>query len=212
MKKIGLFLFVMILLAACGSAPAPSAAPNVPPAASLVPAAATSAPMDTVLAPAVTALAELATAIPQAANPKSAPASSGVCTLVSKDEVGTVLGEAVVEVRNPDKKGVICVYQTKNLILELNTLNAFGGFANSVEYMKQTRVDGVGEPALDVPGLGEEAFYHGGAAYRLLLVRMGPTVYSIGVRNVTADQSLSSPANAQDLEKAIAVLVLGNLP
>ena len=197
MKKIGLFLFLMLLLAACGPAAVPSAIPSSPQIASSVPAD--------------TALAALATEIPKSASANSAPANAGVCTLVSKDEIGTILGEAVVEVRNPDKKGIICVYQTKNLILELNTLHAFGGWGNSVEYMKQTRVDGVGEPALDVPGLGDEAFYHGSAAYRLLLVRKGDTVYSLGVRNVTADQSISSPDNAQALEKAVAGLVLSRL-
>jgi hypothetical protein len=60
--------------------------------------------------------------------------------------------------------------------------------------------------------LGEEAFYHGSAKYRILFVRLGATVYTFGVRNVTADQSLSSPANAQVLEKSIAGLLLGRLP
>jgi hypothetical protein len=198
MKKIGLLLFVMLLLSACGPAAVPSAIPSAPPIASSVPAD--------------TALAALATEIPKSASPNSTPASAGVCTLVSKDEISTILGEAVVEERNPDKKGIICVYQTKNLILELNTMHAFGGWGNSVEYMKQTRVNGVGLPKLDVPGLGDEAFYNGSAAYRLLLVRKGDTVYSLGIRNVTADQSISSPDNGQALEKAVAGLVLSHLP
>ena len=194
MKKIGLYLFVMFLLVACGPAAVPSALPI-----------ASSVPADTLPA-------APGTEIPKSAGATSAPASSGVCVLVSKDEIGTILGEAVVEVRNPDKKGINCVYQTNNLILELNTLHTFGGYGNSVEYMKQTRVNGVGDPALDVPGLGDEAFYHGSAAYRLLLVRKGDTVYSMGIRTVTADQSLSSPDNAQALEKTVAELVLSRVP
>jgi hypothetical protein len=188
MKISGIFLFLMLLLAACAPASVPGANPG----------------------PATVAPAELVNS--QSTSAISAPATSGVCTLVSKDDIGTILGEAVDEVRNPDKKGINCVYQTKSLILELNTLHTFGGSGNSVDYMKQTRVNGVGEPALDVPGLGDEAFYHGGAAYRLLLVRKGDTVYSFGVRSVTADQSLSSPDNAQALEKAVAGLVLSHLP
>jgi hypothetical protein len=152
-----------------------------------------------------------ATVAPVAAN-NSNPSGPADCTLLTKDDVSKILGEAVVDARDPSKKGILCVYQTKNLILEMNTLHAFGGWGNSVEYMKQTRVDGVGDPALDVPGLGDEAFYHGFAGYRLLLVRKGDTVYSLGVRNVTADQSISSPDNAQALEKAVAGLVLSHLP
>ena len=193
MKKSKLFLFVALLLgasllAACAPAAAPTGNP-VP--ATVAPAQATVAPV---------------------ATNNSNPSSPVACTLLTKDEVGNALGEAVVDTRDPSKKGILCVYQTKNLILELNTLHAFGGWGNSVEYMKQTRVDGVGDPALDVPGLGDEAFYHGFAGYRLLLVRKGDTVYSLGVRNVTADQSISSPDNAQALEKAVAGLVLSHLP
>jgi hypothetical protein len=210
MKRIGSFLMVMvstsaILLAACGQAPVPSAVASAPPVAAVdtqIP------PLDTALAP----LVALATEIATKAAENSSPPAGNDCAVVTKDEVGTVLGEAVVEVRNPDQKGVNCVYQTKDLILEINTLNSFGSYGNSVDYMKATRDNGVGEPALDVPGLAEEAFYHGAAKYRLLLVRLGPTVYSFGVRNVTADQSLSSPANAQALEQATAELFLGNLP
>jgi predicted small secreted protein len=197
MKKSKLFLFVALLLgasllAACGQTAAPTGNPAQ---ATVAPVAATVAPVP-------------ATVAPVAAN-NSNPSA---CTLLTKDDVSKVLGEAVVDTRDPSKKGILCVYQTKNLILEMNTLHAFGGWGNSVEYMKQTRVDGVGEPALDVLGLGDEAFYHGSAAYRLLLVRKGETVYSTGVRNVTADQSLSSPDNAQAMEKALAELVLSHLP
>ena len=193
MKKSKPFLFVALLLgtnllAAC----APAAAPNGNPVlATVAPVAANNS---------------------QSSGSNSNPSGPDACTLLTKDDVSKVLGEAVVDARDPSKKGILCVYQTKNLILEMNTLHAFGGWGNSVEYMKQTRVDGVGEPALDVPGLGDEAFYHGGAAYRLLLVRKGETVYSIGVRNVTADQSLSSPDNAQAMEKALSELLLSHLP
>jgi hypothetical protein len=60
--------------------------------------------------------------------------------------------------------------------------------------------------------LGDEAFYHGKSTYRILFVRKGDTVYTFGVRNVTADQSLSAPDNAQALEKSMADLLLPRLP
>ena len=203
MKKTGMFLFVGILigaslLAACGQAPAPSANPGALAVASQAPAVASQAP--------------LATASPQPTVAGSSPLTSANCTLLSKDEVGKLLGEAVVDLRDPTKHGTLCVYQTQNFILELSFIHDFGGWGNSVNYMKSTRTNGVGVTPLDVPALGDEAFYHGGAAYRMLFVRKGYTVYTFGVRNVTADQSLSSPDNAQATEKALADLLLPRLP
>lgn len=196
MNKTGLYLFVLILvgaslLAACGQAPAANANSS---------------------APAAAPLSQPATVVPQSTNANSAPASAGNCTLLSKDEVGTVLGETVVDLRDPSKDGVLCVYQTQNLILELTFITKFGGFGDSVQYMQMTRTTGLGDAPVEVPGLGDEAFYHGSSSYRLLMVRKGATVYSFGVRNVTADQSLSSPANSQALEKAIAELLLPRVP
>jgi hypothetical protein len=196
MNKTGLYLFVVILigaslLAACGQAPAQNANSS---------------------APAGAPLSQPATSIPQSTNANSAPVNANNCTLLSKDEVGKVLGEPVVEVRDPAKDGSLCVYQTQNLILEVLFIHKFGGYVDSVQYMQATRTSGIGEAPVDVPGLGDEAFYHGSSAYRILLVRKGDTVYSFGLRNVTADQSLSSPANAQPMEKAIADLLLPRLP
>lgn len=196
MNKTGLFLFSVILigaalLAACGQAAAPNANPGAPATAPLAPAGSN----------------------PTTAN--SNPLSGGNCTLLSKDEVGTILGEAVVEVRDPAKDGSLCVYQTKNLILELNTQQVFGGFVDSVNFMKQIRANDIasGDTPLDVPGLGDEAFYHGGSGYvRVLLVRKGAIVYSFGLRNVTTDYSLSSPDNAQVLEKTLADLLFTRVP
>jgi len=126
--------------------------------------------------------------------------------------VGKVLAQAVDEVTDPSPNHTLCVYQTKNLILELTFLHQFGGFLNSVKYMQETRSNNIGDSPLDVPGLGDEAFYHGASAYRMLLVRKGDSVYTFGVRNVTADQSISSPENAQAMEKALAELLLSRLP
>jgi len=196
MNKTGLYLFVLILIgsslvAACGQAPAQNANPS---------------------APAAAPLSQPATEIPQSTSANSNPATAGNCALLSKDQVGTALGEAVLEVRDPVKDGSLCVYQTQNLILELSIIHKFGGYTDSVTYMQATRTNNIGDAPVEVPGLGDEAFYHGSAAYRLLLVRKGDTVYSFGVRNVTADQSLSSPANSQALEKSIADLFITGLP
>jgi len=194
MKKTGIFLFVgiligAVLLAACGQAAVINGNPVVP-------------------------LAAPATTIPPAtaANTIPIPVTGNNCALLSKDEVGKVLGEAVVDLRDPTRNGTLCVYQTQNLILELGFLKTFSGYGNSVNYMQQVRADGLGDAPLDVAGLGDESFYHGKSTYRILFVRKGDTVYTFGVRNVTADQSLSSPDNAQALEKTIADLLMTRLP
>jgi hypothetical protein len=196
MKKTRVFSFVFILLgasllAACGAAPVSNTVPS---------------------GPALAPLAAVSTEVSQSATANANPASAPNCSLLSKDEVGTALGEPVLELRDPVKDGSLCVYQTQTMILELSILKKFGGFGDSVKYMEGTKTNGIGDAPVDVPGLGDEAFYHGGAAYRLLLVRKGDMVYSFGVRTVTADQSLASPANAQALEKAIADLTLSRVP
>jgi hypothetical protein len=199
MRKPIIFLFVTILLAACGQAAVPTAR-TAPTSPSVVQS--TSAPQAAVASP-----------IPTVAS--SLPPAAANCTVLSKDEVGTILAEPVLEIRDPVKDGSLCVYQTQNLILEFNTQTVFGGFVDSVNFMQQFRANYIasGETPLDVPGLGDEAFYHGGSGYvRVLLVRKGAVVYSFGLRKVTTDYSLSSPDNAEELEKALADLLLTRVP
>ncbi|MDD5370863.1 MAG: hypothetical protein PHQ40_17410 [Anaerolineaceae bacterium] len=135
--------------------------------------------------------------------------STNNCTVLSKDDVSNILGEAVLEVRDPLHDGVLCVYQTKTLILEANTLRKFGGLINSVSYMQDVRTR-AGQNAIDVPGLGDEAVYNAATKYILLLVRKGDLVYSFGVRGVSGDY-LSLEAS-QAKEKPLAELVLSHLP
>jgi hypothetical protein len=205
MKKTGMFLFAGILfgaslLAACGQSPAPSAVSANPGA----PAAAT-------VAPAATA-APLVIASPQATVASSIPVAGDNCAILSKDEVGKILGEAVVDLKDPTKNGLLCEYLTQNLIVELEFLHVFMGAGNSVNYMQQLRTDGLGVAPVEVSGLGDESLYHGDANHRVLYVRKGETVYAFGVRKVTADQSMASPDNAQDLEKSLADLLLPRVP
>jgi len=202
MKKTGMFSFMGILigaslLAACGLTPVAGPSPVAPVVATVAPAA---------------SAAPLATAVPQATVASSIPDTGGNCAILSKDDVGKVLGEAVMDLRDPTKHGTLCVYQTQNLILELGFLHTFAGYANSADYMQKVHADGLGDTPVDVTGLGDEAFYHGNAKYRILFVRKGDTVYTFGVRTVTADQSLASPDNAQALEKSVADLLMPSLP
>lgn len=182
---------VVLFAAACSQAAVPSANPGDPAVASQAP---------------------LPTAIPQSNNTSSIPNTADYCSLLSKDDVGTILGEAVVDSRVPSADGSVCEYQTNSMILELTTIHNFGGFGDSVQYMESIRTNGIGDAVVDVPGLGDEAFFHGSAAYRILQVRKGDTSYGFGVRNAASDQSISSPENAQALEKAMADLFFSRLP
>jgi hypothetical protein len=191
MKKNKMFSFAIILIgtilmAACGQAAAPTANASAPAVASLAPIA-------------------QASPNPTEANLPSLAASN--CTIVSKDELGTVLGESVVDVRE-EGKGTICAYQTANLILEMNFLNTGGLTAE--QYMQNIR--SINENGVSITGLGDDAFNNAKPAYPILHVRKGNSVFTFGLRNVTADQSLSSPDNAQALEKSLAELLLSRLP
>ena len=196
MKKTGMFLlagmlFGASLLAACGLTPVQGTSPA---------------------APVVATAAPLATAIPPAAVANTVPVAGNNCALLSKDEVGKVLGEAVVDLKDPTKDGLLCEYLTQNLILELGFYHTFIGTGNSVNYMQQLRTDGIGVAPVEVTGLGDEALYHGDSNHRVLYVRKGDTVYTMGVVNVTADNSLSSPDNALTLEKSLADLLMTRVP
>jgi hypothetical protein len=140
MRKINMFSSVIILIgailmAACGQAVAPTAIANVPAVATTAPAAPVAQ----------------ASPNPTVANPPAV--ATGNCSILSKEDVGTVLGESVVEVRD-EAKSTVCAYQTKNLILELNFLNTGGMTAE--QYMQNIR--SINENGISVTGLGDEAF------------------------------------------------------
>jgi hypothetical protein len=196
MVSFTIMLIGAMLMVACGQAAA-----AIPIANASTPAVATPAPT--------------ATAMPKPTEANAPSVAIADCTVLSQDEVGKILAEPVVEVRDPAKDGSLCVYQTQNLILEFNTQRIFGGFGDSVNFMKEMRAvaNENGDNLLDVPGLGDEAFYRGGSGLvRVLFIRKGAIVYTFGLRNVTADQSLSSPDNAEALEKSLAELLLSRLP
>jgi hypothetical protein len=196
MVSFAIMLIGAMLVVACGQA-----ATAIPTVYASTPAVATPAPP--------------ATAMPKPTEANAPSLAAADCTVLSQDEVGKILAEPVVEVRDPAKDGSLCVYQTQNLILEFNTQRIFGGFGDSVNFMKEMRAvaNENGDNLLDVPGLGDEAFYRGGSGLvRVLFIRKGAIVYTFGLRNVTADQSLSSPDNAEALEKSLAELLLSRLP
>ena len=139
----------------------------------------------------------------------SAPAAavaSGNCTLLSKDEVGTILGETVTEVRD-EAKSTICAYQTQNMILEVNFLNTGG--LTAVQYLDSIR--SINANNVPVPGLGTDALYNGNANYDILLVRTGDLVNTFGLRSDPSSQVTLSQADVEAKELAVAQLLVSRL-
>jgi len=185
MKNQGTLLFVGLLLsgsllAACGLAATPNAGP--------------SASSDV----------SLATTTPNPSDLNPSPPRSDACSLLTKDDVGRILGQAVEDATAKGLGGV-CSYKTKSLSLDL-TVFASGGTA----YLQQTQAK-IGDLALVVPGLGDEAFYNTNSFVNTLFVRKGDAAYLIDVINQPSSQELS-PEDVRAKEKALAEQLLSNLP
>jgi len=210
-KKLGTIRFIIILLwasllAACAPlAPLANANPTVPAVSVPVTVATVSAP---VIATTVAPLAPLATSTPKSSSTSSIPLTAGNCTLLTKDDVSKVLAQAVEEVRDPVHDGTLCEYQTKSLILVLAVPKVPG--ETGVQYMQRVRA-GLGQSALDVPGLGDEALYNILTSHAILRVRKGDSVYSFGLKGVSPADTLSLE-DVKAKEKALAELLLSHLP
>jgi hypothetical protein len=209
-KKLGTIQLMTILLgasllAACAqTAPlAPLANPNPSATTVSVPVTAT-----TVSVPVTaTTVAPVATSTPKSSSTSSIPLTAGNCTLLTKDDVSKVLAQAVEEVRDPVHNGSICEYQTKNLILVLAVANVPG--VPGVQTMQRVLASLGG--GVDVPGLGDEAFYSLLNSHAILSVRKGDSVYSFTLKGVSPADTLSLE-DAQAKEKALAELLLSHLP
>ncbi len=142
----------------------------------------------------------------------SAPAAplaaiaTGNCSVFSKEEVGSILGETVTEVRD-EAKSTICVYQTQNMILEVNFLNTGG--MSAVDYMDSIR--SINANNVPIPGLGTDALYNGNANYDLLIVRTGDSVNTFGLRSDPSSQVALSLEDVQAKELAVARLLISRL-
>ena len=188
MKKSKLFLFVALLLgasllAACGQTAAPTGNPAQ---ATVAPVAATVAPVP-------------ATVAPVAAN-NSNPSA---CTLLTKDDVSKVLGTPV-DTATGSGLGGVCTYTAKNLKIDFTVAGHTGG-AKAMA----TTLARLGDIALVVPGLGDQAFYNTDSANGLFVLK-GDAEYLFNMSDVTY-QPLD-PNVVQATEKALAVQLLSHLP
>jgi hypothetical protein len=146
-------------------------------------------------------------AVDSATATPAADVASGNCTLLSKDEVGTILGETVTEVRD-EAKNTICAYQTQNMILEVNFLNTGG--LTALQYMDS--IQSINANNVPVTGLGDDAFYNGNASYDILLVRTGQKVNTFGLRSDPSSTVALSLTDVTARELAVAQLLVTRLP
>jgi hypothetical protein len=140
---------------------------------------------------------------PAAAKEATPPASSksaaaDACALLSKDAVGKVLGQDVVDATGKGLGGV-CTYTTKDLTVNL-TVSSTGG----IKFMSETLTQ-LGNLALVVPGLGDQAYFNLNS--NTLFVLKGDAVYLFNINN----SSYQYPEDGQAKQKALAEELLKSL-
>jgi hypothetical protein len=176
---------ILLLVTACGNSSAASANPaqttgNVPPTSESIAAA--------------------------AQDPSSAGSPSNAadaCSLLTKEDVGKVLG-ATVETAVASGQGGVCTYTSANLSIDFTIAGHTGG-AKAMG----TTLANLGDLALVVPGLGDQAFYNTNSANALFVLK-GDAEYLFGMSDVNY-QPLD-PAVVQATEKALAEQLLSHLP
>lgn len=144
---------------------------------------------------------EVSTQVSSIAN--AAPSSTDACSLLTKDDVSKALGMPVDSATSSGLGGV-CTYIASNLKIELTTTGQTGGQAAMA-----TTLSNLGNLALLVPGLGDQAFYNTNSANALFLLK-GDAEYLFGISDVNY-QPLD-PADVQAKEKALAEKLLSILP
>lgn len=127
--------------------------------------------------------------------------SADACTLLTQDDVSKVLGATVLTAESSGLGGV-CTYKTTNLKVDF-TLSHTGGIK-----AMNTTLSNLGDLALVVPGLGDQAFYNTNSASALFLLK-GDAEYLFGMSDLNY-QPLD-PAFIQTTEKALAEQLLTNL-
>ena len=101
--------------------------------------------------------------------------------------------------------GGVCTYTTtSNLKIDFTTTGYMGG-AKAMS----TTLANLGELALVVPGLGDQAFYNTNAASALFVLK-GDAEYLFSMNDLNYQEL--DPAVVQATEKALAEKMLANLP
>jgi len=134
-----------------------------------------------------------------AADPSSNTSSTGACTILTQADVAKALG-LTVDTAVESGLGGVCTYTTTDLTIDL-TVSHTGG----IKYGQETLAK-LGDLALVVPGLGDQAFIN--TNVNTLFVLKGDGAYLISV----SDSSYKlTTEDLQALEKAIGEQLISNL-
>jgi hypothetical protein len=199
--RILVILLSASLLAACGQAATPSANQDVPPVSAPV-SAPTLAPSGGPTAALPTA-APLATASAKPSATSPSAAAGDLCSLLTKDEVGKVFGQVVLEVTPKDPRSD-CLYKSKDLTFEVTVFRTGGA-----KYIKDTKTK-LGALALDLPGVGDGSFYNTNSFINTLFLGKGDAAYLIDVKKVASSPEIT-PEDVRAKEKALALQLLSKL-
>ncbi len=129
----------------------------------------------------------------------SANSSSDTCTLLSQDEVSSVLGQTVTSAEGSGLGGV-CTYTTQDFRFDL-TVSSTGG----VQYLKNVRTN-AGDSATTIPGLGNDALFNTNS--NTLFVVKGDAVYLFSL----SDTNYSFPQDGQAKLAGLAAKLVSHLP
>lgn len=147
--------------------------------------------------------AEAPAAVPTTASAANSPASSNsntqnACDLLSKDDVGKILGQDVVDAVESGMGGV-CTFTTKDLTFIL-TVSSTGG----IKFMPETLAK-LGDVAQVVTGLGDQAFYN--LDSNTLFALKGDAVFLFNLHN----SNYQYPEDGQAIQKTLAEQLISNL-
>jgi hypothetical protein len=185
MKKQILFQFTIlllgaILLAACAPAAQSSANPVVPVTGeTAIPAA---------------------KSIPTPANAKNPSSKVDACVLLTKDDVSKALGQPAGDGESKGLGGV-CSYKSNTLSIDMTVLHTGG-----TKFLQQARAK-LAADALDIPGVGDEAFYNP-FSYTLIF-RKGDGAYMIFLSDSSKE---ITEEDRQAKEKALSLQMLTHMP
>jgi len=176
---------MVVLATACGSAAGTPVNPvattgNVPPTSTLV-----NAPIQV------------------ATNASSSSDKADACTYLTQDDVSKALG-ITVDAGVSSGLGGVCTYTTTDLNAEL-TVTHTGG----IKYLADTLVK-LGDLALVVPGLGDQAFFNTNSFINALFVRKGDVAFIISVSDLT--YTTFTPEDLQAKEQALAEQMFTHIP
>jgi hypothetical protein len=125
-----------------------------------------------------------------------------ICSLLTDEDIGQALGIEPASIQQ-NSIGKVCTYSDSNMIVTLSYLASGGNQA-----MISTH-NNLGSAGVDVPGLGDQAFYNSNSSNALYVLK-GDAEYVFLVSNLN-DEKLD-PGVVRGVEKSLAEILISKLP